>query len=81
MSVFNPCNDVSTATKLGYCVTPLHYINKDHVTHQRAMRLDERMAFRPVVKPKDAEFHNIIPATKVLVFLKSVLLKQLGGMR
>lgn len=43
---------------------------------QRAIRLDERMAFRPVVKPKDAEFHNIIPATKV-VYFNSVYVKNL----
>lgn len=27
------------------------------------------MAFRPVVKPKDAAFHNIIPATALISYL------------
>lgn len=48
VSASNPCKRrLLTATKLGYCVTPLHYINKDHVTQQRASRLDDRGGFPP----------------------------------
>ncbi|KAF0039572.1 hypothetical protein F2P81_007807 [Scophthalmus maximus] len=64
VSDFKWRKDVRAATERGYCVTPLRYINKDHVTPQRDSPLDDGTAFRPVVKHKDAEFHNRSPATK-----------------
>lgn len=49
------------------------------------MRLDERMAFRPVVKPKDAAFHNIIPATALISYLfalmKRCVVKLVNGLQ
>lgn len=42
--------------------------------------MDERIVFRPVVKPIDAEFHNRIHATKVLVFLFGLIQATAGGL-